>query len=322
MNTVGDTLKALLAVAAETRRRLLRPPARSGPVHWWEYLGNATDILDVAEGEVAEVLARAQVTGYADATAALFRAATGSPAPVPVPRLARIDAPVQLVGPVEGAAALRASIPYLREQYDLLADDAKRVGFTVARAATETVVERVRDVVADAVQNGKLYRDVRQDLRKALDTTPLSEPQAKTIFRTYVGRAQAAGQLATLDHPVVRDEFPYLMYSATHDSRVRKEHLAFDVTVKEYPGSPWGLNGTNVYRSDDPIWDEFFPPWSWSCRCLVVPISREVAASMGVAEAVKWVETGRPPAIPQYVKPPPYGTPKGWVPTGRRLVAA
>jgi hypothetical protein len=82
-----------------------------------------------------------------------------------------------------------------------------------------------------------------------------------------------------------------------------------------------GLDGTAVYRRDDPVWDLFYPPWGWNCRCVVIPLSVEDAAARGVKEAMEWMRTGRPPVVPQYVNPPPFSIPKGWTPTGRRLTA-
>jgi uncharacterized protein with gpF-like domain len=55
-----------------------------------------------------------------------------------------------------------------------------------------------------------------------------------------------------LEHPLVADEFPYRLCSATHDSRTREaSHLEME---------KWGQNGTAVYRADDPMWDELWPP--------------------------------------------------------------
>lgn len=318
--TIAQIFRQLLAVAAETRRRLLLPPTE-GPGNWWSYLDQTTNTMEVAEGEIANILANAQITGYAEETARVFREATGQAVPA-LKIMENPDRAVQLVGPFEGAAKLRGLTAHLPETFNLIKGDARRLAFSVARTTSIQTVEAVRDIVADATEKGLQFRQVRPQLAEALKTTPLSVPQQKTIFRTYVGRAQAAGMLETLDHPVVRDEFPYFQYHATLDSRVRIEHKAFEVHVDEFEGSPWGLDGTNVYRSDDPVWDAFFPPWSWNCRCMVIPIPREAAAQAGVKEAIRWVETGMKPANPQYVKCPPYSPPKNWVPTGRRLLAA
>lgn len=58
-----------------------------------------------------------------------------------------------------------------------------------------------------------------------------------------------------------------------------------------------------------------------NCRCLVIPLTVDDAAARGVKEAIRWRDTGEPPARPQFVKPPPFSLPKGWAPVGRRLSA-
>jgi uncharacterized protein with gpF-like domain len=74
--------------------------------------------------------------------------------------------------------------------------------------------------------------------------------------------------------------FRIVAYYATTDSRVRKNHLALEKL---------GLDGTNIYRADDPTWQRFRPPWDFQCRCSWVPITVEQAARRGVTEAKEWL---------------------------------
>jgi hypothetical protein len=106
----------------------------------------------------------------------------------------------------------------------------------------------------------------------------------------------------------VADQFPYLLYTAVHDARVRPEHLQLERL---------GLDGTAVYRRDDPIWSLFLPPWAWNCRCHVIPVDVETAAEAGVGEARRWLRTGVPPAVPQYVAWPDFRPDPRWVPVSR-----
>jgi len=144
---------------------------------------------------------------------------------------------------------------FTRDQFDSLDADARRVSFTVARVATAESVERVRDLISDAQRYGRTYRQVRPALREAVDSAPLSAPQLEAIFRTYVGRAQAAGALDSLNNPMVRDEFPYRMWSATHDARTEQSHKDMEHS---------GLDGTAIYRADDPIWTWAMAPVRWN----------------------------------------------------------
>jgi hypothetical protein len=111
----------------------------------------------------------------------------------------------------------------------------------------------------------------------------------------------------------VRDEFVYLLWSATHDGRVDPDHLAMEKA---------GLNGTAVYRADDPIFNTHFPPIRWQCRCVVIPLSVADAAEYGCAEAKRWLETGEPPAQPEFVGEVPAQIPPGWVPVARSGIGA
>jgi SPP1 gp7 family putative phage head morphogenesis protein len=129
------------------------------------------------------------------------------------------------------------------------------------------------------------------------------------MFRDNVGNATAAGQRAVLEHPLIADEFPYRLWSATHDERTRPTHRAMETH---------GQNGTAVYRSDDPMWDVLWPPCEWNCRCVCIPLSLEDAAREGSREAQKWLLTGTPPDAPEFAKVPyPIQPPEGW-PSHRR----
>ncbi len=205
---------------------------------------------------------------------------------------------------------LRERIAYTPDEFAELDADAQRVGFTVARIAGVGTIGKIRNTLADIQGKNVSVREFQSLMRDTLDVSPLSDPQLETIFRTHTGRASAAAKAMILDHEIVRDEFPYVLYSATHDSRVRPEHLAMERL---------GLNGTAVYRSDDPIWDEFWAPWAWNCRCEVIPLSIEDAADYGCQEAKDWLRTGQRPRNPQFVQRPPFDLPKGWVPTGHKL---
>lgn len=156
---------------------------------------------------------------------------------------------------VLGATWLHQRIPFEKHEFDQLDADARRVSITVARTVGEATVRKLRDHLTDAVAEGQTLPQFKRAAAAALDASALSSSQVETLYRTHVGRAQTAGLMRVLETPLVRDQFPYLLYSATHDSRTRPEHKMMESL---------GLNGTSVYRADDPIWDEFLPPWSWN----------------------------------------------------------
>jgi len=115
------------------------------------------------------------------------------------------------------------------------------------------------------------------DAVKILDT---SASHADQIFRNNIGQALGVGMEKALRHPVVVDAFPYRKYFATHDDRVRATHIALESS---------GLNGTQIYNKDDPVWRTFAPPWEWACRCAFSPYGVKQAAKAGVQEAIEWL---------------------------------
>jgi hypothetical protein len=61
-----------------------------------------------------------------------------------------------------------------------------------------------------------------------------------------------------------------------------------------------GLNGTGIYRRDDPFWDHFTPPNGFNCRCGVRILTVDAAARAGVQEAKQWLASGQRPATPEH----------------------
>jgi predicted RNA-binding Zn-ribbon protein involved in translation (DUF1610 family) len=122
------------------------------------------------------------------------------------------------------------------------------------------------------------------------------EAKERQERREYT-RQKALELMKTLDHPGVSGGIPYLQFSAVADDRTPKTHLALERL---------GLNGTGVYRRDDPFWLKFMPPLTDFCRCTVIPLTIRMAAEAGVKEAQEWLRSNHPPAQPEWVKLPPF----------------
>lgn len=216
--------------------------------------------------------------------------------PAPVVRFPAIE---------KGADYLRRKIAFTPEEFAELDDEARSVAFTVTKAMSLDAVEKVRDALADDVAFGGTLKAFKGRIAEVIDESALAPHHVEALYRTHTARAHAYGQWTTLSHPLLADQWPYLWYVHVGDSRVRDEHL--------YLGTH-GLNGTGIYRADDPFWEKWFPPCGWNCRCAVIPLSIANAAHRGVAEAIEWLRTGIPPINPQWTPPPPFDLPPGWVP--------
>jgi len=110
-----------------------------------------------------------------------------------------------------------------------------------------------RALIQDITEGGTL-KDFRAAVEDALGASALGEGHIQTVYRNNVSAANTNGLMEILKDDLVRDEFPYLAYYAIHDARARPEHLAMEEL---------GLDKTNVYRANDPIWQEFLTPWDF-----------------------------------------------------------
>ena len=113
-----------------------------------------------------------------------------------------------------------------------------------------------------------------------------SFPAVSTRFR--------ARRYAEEDHG--HCSFAYFAWYSTTDRRSNRLHLLAEKR---------GLNGTNLFRFDDPLFAAWFLARRLDyrpCRCTIVPQTVEQAAKRGVAEAIKWMATGRPPDVVEWIE--------------------
>ena len=83
----------------------------------------------------------------------------------------------------------------------------------------------------------------------------------RTIFQTNLRTSYAAGQWERIQR--VKDDLPFLRYSAVLDSRTRPDHRRWHGTVLPV---------------DHPFWQTHFPPNGWRCRCSVTQFSESPPA--------------------------------------------
>lgn len=222
---------------------------------------------------------------------------------IPQPKFPTSDGPSYTIIQ-EAAKSLAEKNVLTRPQYDALESAARAKALVVAGVdATETLT-KIRDTLAENVRNGADYPTFKQKILSAVDKgTFLSDAHNETVFRTNVQTAFSDGQMTVLSNPLVRAGFPYSAYDSIHDDRVRDHHLALDTA---------GISKTNIYRSDDPVFQTFRPPWDYNCRCSWTPITIRQAAEKGISEAQEWLETGIEPSPPAFVIMPNFAPPDGF----------
>ncbi|HDR0995743.1 TPA: minor capsid protein [Pasteurella multocida] len=154
-------------------------------------------------------------------------------------------------------------------------EEAHARAFTVAKATRAEILETLHQATIQAIEQGIPEREFIKNLTPKLqelgwwgkqvtvdgkgnaEQVQLGSPRRlRTILRTNKITAYHAGRYAAQIENA--DEQPYWQYVAVRDSRTRTSHLA--------------LHG-KVYRYDDPIWESFYPPNDWGCRCRVRALS-------------------------------------------------
>lgn len=213
------------------------------------------------------------------------------------------NSPDAVVYPVidEAAKELASKNVVTKNEYDALDDAARAKAFTVAGVdATETLA-KIRDVMAEQIEKGVDVKEFQKAVRESVEEgTFLSDGHLENIFRTNVQGAFSDGQMKVLNHPFVKSGFPYATIDPIADDRVEETHLAMETR---------GIQGTNYYRTDDPVFRMFRPPWRWQCRCSWTAKSIRDAADAGIKEAQKWIETGVEPSQKAFVPMPPWRPP-------------
>lgn len=200
-------------------------------------------------------------------------------------RLSRRDKPFE-----EAVRYFKGRVPVTEEEFYSLAEKYRGLAFTVSGYTKAQVLKRFYDELVTALEEGNTlgeFRERMNDFLEAEGYEGLRPLQADNIFRTNVQTAYNAGHYARMTDPAVMRLRPYWQYDAVNDSHTRPSHLAMD---------------GRVWPADHPVWDTWFPPNGFRCRCTVRTLSKEQAQRRGLR-----VETDLPAVAPD----PHFGTNPG-----------
>jgi len=161
----------------------------------------------------------------------------------------------------EAVSFFSRKVPMLKEDFDELEAEDRRLSFTIAKAIDETTLERVRGSLEKAIDEGTSFNQWKKGLDDVWSTLGYSGDnryQIETIFRNNVFTAYGVGRWYQLHAPEVEDLVPMFRYHAIGDADTRPSHAA--------------MSGTTASR-DDPIWSTWWPPNGHRCRCSVVGVA-------------------------------------------------
>lgn len=155
-----------------------------------------------------------------------------------------------------------------KEEYERLDEDARSRAFTVAGYTEAEVIQVFLDSVTEAVEQGKSMQEFQQSMAQWLEEhgyKGIDRWRSEIIFRTNVQTAYNVGHYQSMQQVI--KERPYWMYVTAGDSNVRDTHAA--------------MHGT-LWRADDPIWDVWYPPNGYGCRCHVRSYTEQQVQSRGL----------------------------------------
>lgn len=154
-----------------------------------------------------------------------------------------------------------------KEAYELLDAESRAKAFSVSGYASLAVLQEFLDELQAAAKDGTTKEAFRERMDSFLEKhgyEGMNPQRSATIFQTNLQTAMNAGHYRSMSEPAVRKLRPYWMYRTAGDGRVRESHMMME---------------GRVYRADDPIWNVWYPPNGFNCRCTVVSLSpRQVEA--------------------------------------------
>lgn len=164
--------------------------------------------------------------------------------------------------------------------------DANARAFTVARVTQMDVLADLKTAVDAALSQGMSLGEFKASVRPLLERrgwmTPKGEaPTVKlpdgavrkrltpwrleNIYRTNLQTAYSAGRWKQQEETAWA--FPYLQYMAILDSRTRPSHAA--------------MHG-KVFHREHPVWDRWYPPNGFACRCYVKQLTESQVKARGL----------------------------------------
>lgn len=159
------------------------------------------------------------------------------------------------------------------EVYKELEKKSKDRAFSVSHYASAEVLNQFLRELVDAVEDGTTYDTFLENMNTFLERngyTAVNPWHASVIFETNVQTAYNAGHYETMQK--AKKYRPYWQYKTAADGRVRETHAAMQ---------------DKVYAADDPIWNVWYPPNGYRCRCTVVSLTEEQVKRMGLEVSSK-----------------------------------
>lgn len=152
-------------------------------------------------------------------------------------------------------------------EFAKLSAEAKVRAFAVSGIAKGEELNTVFTAMQRAIDQGATLEQFKEECAAIFERRGWTGKRAwriDNVFRTNIQTAYNVGQYKQLSSAA--DALPIWKYSAINDRRTRPTHRAMD-------GRAWPAN--------HPIWDTWFPPNGFRCRCSVVGLTEAQARREG-----------------------------------------
>lgn len=176
---------------------------------------------------------------------------------------------------------LKKKKPMTEEEYNRISDRAKAKAFTVAGYTKAEVLDRFLLELQRACEEGVTKAEFERRMEDFLSQEgfeTLNPYRADVIFRTNIQTAFNSGHYKSMTDKTTLRMRPYWQYKTAGDNRVRDEHR---------------IMADRVYPATHPIWDTWYPPNGYRCRCSVVSLTEEQVKKRGLTvyeKAPKYVD--------------------------------
>lgn len=180
----------------------------------------------------------------------------------------------------EAAEYFRQRVPVTAKVFYTIAEDYRSLAFTVSGYSKLQILRRFYEELLAAIEDGNTLTQFRANMNDFLERQGydgITPYQAENIFRTNVQTAYNVGHYKQMTDPDVMKLRPYWQYDAVNDSRTRRSHLAMD---------------GRVFPADSPVWDVWFPPNGFKCRCTVRSLSERQVERMGLRVETQLPKSG------------------------------
>lgn len=145
-------------------------------------------------------------------------------------------------------------------QFNKLSDEAKLRAFAISGIAKGDELATVFTALQNGIERGDSFDTFKKECGDIFDRRGWTGKRAwrvDNIFRTNIQTAYNVGRYKQLLEEAAF--LPYWQYDAVNDRRTRPTHLAMD---------------GRVWPADHPVWNTWYPPNGYRCRCSVIGLTR------------------------------------------------